>query len=41
MSLMPVSALMVSTGFQVAPPSVVLKRPRSPPAENSGPCDAT
>ncbi len=41
MSLIPVSSLMNSTRVQVAPPSVVLYRPRSPPADQSGPCDET
>ena len=34
-------SLTVRTGFHVAPPSVVLYTPRSPPGENSGPCAAT
>src|SRR5262249_39076129 len=41
MSLPPVSGLTSSTAFQVAPPSVVLKMPRSPPEDHSGPCAAT
>jgi hypothetical protein len=41
MSLIPVSGLIVSTADQVAPPSVVLYRPRSPPADQRGPCAAT
>src|SRR5436305_9185554 len=40
-SVTPVFSLMVSDAFQVAPPSVDLYRPRSPPGEKSGPCDAT
>lgn len=38
---MPVLSLMKSTRCHVAPPSAVLNSPRSPPAENSGPCAAT
>src|SRR3954468_23405310 len=41
MSVMPVFSLILKTAFQVFPPSVVLYRPRSPPGDQSGPCDAT
>ena len=41
MSVTPVFSLIASTAFQVLPPSVVLKSPRSPPAFQSGPCAAT
>src|ERR1039458_5386367 len=40
-STTPVFSLMVSTAFQVFPPSVDLKSPRSPPAPHSGPSAAT
>src|SRR4051812_21239873 len=40
-SLPPVSGLTDNTAFHVEPPSVVLKMPRSPPADHSGPCAAT
>ncbi len=40
-SVTPVFSVIVKAAFQVAPPSVVLYKPRSPPAENNGPCAAT
>src|SRR4051812_30173686 len=40
-SLAPVSSSTYNTRFHVAPPSVVLYTPRSPPAPNSGPVAAT
>src|SRR5512142_720109 len=39
-SLTPVFSLIVSTAFQVFPPSAVLYSPRSPPGAHSGPCAA-
>ena len=41
MSVAPVSGLIGSTAFHVAPPSVVLYSPRSPPADHSGPIAVT
>ena len=41
MSVKPVLSLMNRLRVHVAPPSVVLYKPRSPPAEQSGPCAAT
>jgi hypothetical protein len=40
-SAAPVCWLTVSTAFHVWPPSVVLYTPRSPPDDQSGPCEAT
>src|SRR5262245_14598940 len=40
-SVMPVFSLICRTAFHVWPPSEVLYKPRSPPADHSGPCTAT
>src|SRR5277367_2408042 len=40
-SVTPVHSLMERMFFQVLPPSMDLKSPRSPPGPQRGPCDAT